>query len=205
MRVEKSWNPPIESSSVHLRGTRSSSPIVVGFYRRRGRLQRSRGVTGKVFWDGGISSLQFWLSEEGTRRGNTLDKLESRLSAWLPRIMDVTVTHVNEAHHLHLLHLLAYPVPSIVSLIAAEMSSHASLRFVRWILQPPPMNSRRNWQLCSLCFLLRFSSRRAEIRRKILHFASVDVESKRMCVTLADVQSSTSIGKFFSTWRPRIY
>ena len=67
-----------------------------------------------------------WLSVEGTRRGNTLDKLESRLSAWLPRIMDVTVTHVNEARHLHLLHLLAYPVPSpppaVVSLIAAEMS-----------------------------------------------------------------------------------
>lgn len=37
--------------------------------------------------------------------GNTLDRAESRLSVWLPRIMDVTVTHVNEACHLHLLRL----------------------------------------------------------------------------------------------------
>lgn len=35
--------------------------------------------------------------------GNTLDRTESRLSARLPRIMDATVTHVNEACHLHLL------------------------------------------------------------------------------------------------------
>lgn len=53
--------------------------------------------------------------QEGTRHSNALDKLESRLSARLPRIMDVTVTHVNEAHHLHLLHLpvlpAAYPLP----------------------------------------------------------------------------------------------
>lgn len=34
--------------------------------------------------------------------GNTLDRAESRLSVWLPRIMDATVTHVNEAYHLHL-------------------------------------------------------------------------------------------------------
>lgn len=37
--------------------------------------------------------------------GNTLDRAESRLSARLPRIMDATVTHVNEACHLHLLRL----------------------------------------------------------------------------------------------------
>lgn len=35
--------------------------------------------------------------------GNTLDRAESHLSARLPRIMDATVTHVNEACHLHLL------------------------------------------------------------------------------------------------------
>lgn len=41
--------------------------------------------------------------------GNTLDRAESRLSARLPRIMDATVTHVNEACHLHLLRLRLAP------------------------------------------------------------------------------------------------
>lgn len=62
----------------------------------------------RVTFSGTTASARSNLTvQEGARRGNTRDKLESCLSARLPRIMDVTVTRVNEAHRLHLLHLRA--------------------------------------------------------------------------------------------------
>lgn len=51
------------------------------------------------------SLLEFWaFRRRSAEVRNTLDKPESRLSARLPGIMDVTVTHINEARHLHLPH-----------------------------------------------------------------------------------------------------
>lgn len=61
------------------------------------------------------SNLGAQEKKEREKVRNTLDKLESRLSARLPRIMDVTVTHVNEARHLHLLHHHLLPVSPLMA------------------------------------------------------------------------------------------
>lgn len=81
---------------------RTTVPLngIASFTRRPRRDQRFPGRRDRA------SPLRSNLAvQEGALRGNTLDRLESCLSARLPRIMDATVTHVNEAHHLHLLHL----------------------------------------------------------------------------------------------------
>lgn len=69
-----------------------------------GRLRRRRRSSYQFGCCRSFSSLR----EKQTRARfpscfHTLDRAESRLSARLPRIMDATVTHVNEACHLHLL------------------------------------------------------------------------------------------------------
>lgn len=84
-----------------------------------------RGCRGGTFSRTTASARCNLTVQEGRRRANTLDKLESCLSARLPRIMDATVTHVNEAHHLHLLYLPALPIPPLT---AAETFPQPSIR-----------------------------------------------------------------------------
>lgn len=62
--------------------------------------------------------------------GNTLGRAELRLSVWLPRIMDATVTHVNEACHLHLLRLRRLAFSSRISICSSDDTSPTSLSYL---------------------------------------------------------------------------
>lgn len=98
------------------------------------------------------SLLEFWRRSAEVR--NTLDKPESRLSARLPGIMDVTVTHVNEARHLHLPHYHLLPRRAFDGCGEETSTSSCCVSFDpnrppfshRQGLTSTKMNGEDNWQ-----------------------------------------------------------
>lgn len=118
---------------------------------------------------------------------NTLDRAGSRLSVWLPRIMDVTVTHVNEACHLHLLRLrrLTYSLRILICSSGDTSPSSPS-----YILPSLGINRSRERLRCLPCSISSAGSRATSLPSFLPAFIGVNTTPAEVRIRLAEVAYS---------------